>query len=126
MKELSETIFCFWRKFFGLINIMESPIRSAKIISENKERQPLFSKLISLNLDEKNVFKFEEAEIPTDLTIEEVIFPLKNLNLTEENLSFIFDFTKDKIISSIEKEIYEFPMIKMYYTIPNSSFINRY
>jgi hypothetical protein len=105
---------------------MESPIRSAKIISENKERQPLFSKLISLNLDEKNVFKFEEEEIPTDLTIEEVIFPLKNLNLTEENLSFIFDFTKDKIISFIEKEIYEFPMIKMYYTIPNSSFINRY
>ena len=85
---------------------MESPIRSAKIISENKERQPLFSKLISLNLDEKNVFKFEEAEIPTDLTIEEVIFPLKNLNLTEENPSFIFDFTKGKIISFIEKEIF--------------------
>jgi hypothetical protein len=85
---------------------MESPIRSAKIISENKERQPLFSKLISLNLDEKNVFKFKEAEMPTDLTIEEVIFPLKYLNLTEENPSFIFDFTKDKIISFIEKEIF--------------------
>ena len=47
------------------------------------------------------------------------------VNILSSFFFFRIDFTKDKIISSIEKEIYEFPMIKMYYTIPNSSFINR-
>jgi hypothetical protein len=154
MKELCETIFCFWRKCRKQINTKEVPIESATMISKTKELQTLYSKLepISPNLKEKNVFKFKEAEMSTALTIEEAIFPLKYLNQTEANTSFNFDFTKDKIISFIEDEINsktlyknlinkngfdiyikesgsifnsEFPMIKMFYKIPKSSFINK-
>ena len=102
MKELCETIFCFWRKCCKQTNTKIVPIESGTMINKNKDQQTLYSKLVSPNLNEKNVFKFKEAEMSTALTIEEVIFPLKYLNITEANPSFNFDFTKDKIISFIE------------------------
>ena len=152
MKELCETIFCFWRKCCKQTNTKIVPIESGTMINKNKDQQTLYSKLVSPNLNEKDVFKFKEAEMSTALTIEEVIFPLKYLNLTEANPSFNFDFTKDKIISFIEDEINskdlynnlinkngfdiyikesgsifnsEIPMVKMYYKIPKSSFISK-
>ena len=121
------------------------------MIPKSKEQQELYTNLFSPSPvnKEKNVFKFNEAEMSTALTIEEIIFPLKYLNLAETNPSFHFTFTREKIMSFIEDEIKmnnsytslinnngfdiyiketgsifnsEFPMIKMYYKIPKSAF----
>ena len=125
---------------------------SSKMILNLKKKDIVYSKLSTPSPDEKNVYKFKESESSTILTIEEIIFPKKYLNNTELNPSFNFEFTKEKIISFIEDEIKlntgyvnlvnkngfdiyirksgsifntEFPMIKMYYTIPKSMFIKK-
>ena len=124
------------------------------MIPKSKEQQELYTNLFSPSTvdKEKNVFKFSEAEMSTALTIEEIIFPLKYLNLAETNPSFHFTFTREKIMSFIEDEIKmnnsytslinsngfdiyikesgsifnsEFPMIKMYYKMPKSVFNNK-
>ena len=152
MKEICEQIFCFWRKCCKQLSEKAVSIESTKMISKNKEHQISYSKLISPNLNEKNVFNFKETEMSNALTIEEVIFPLKYLNPTEASPSFHFEFTKDKILSFIEDEIKfnnsykslinkngfdiyikesgsifnsEFPMIKMFYKIPKSNFTSK-
>jgi hypothetical protein len=151
MKEICENIFCFWRKWCNKSHIKEVSIESTKMIPKSKEQQELYTNLFSPSTvdKEKNVFKFNEAEMSTALTIEEIIFPLKYLNLAETNPSFHFTFTREKIMSFIEDEIKnknsytslinnngfdiyikesgsifnsEFPMIKMYYKIPKSAF----
>jgi hypothetical protein len=151
MKEICENIFCFWRKWCNKSNTKEVSIESTKMIPKSKEQQELYTNLFSPSPvnKEKNVFKFSEAEMSTALTIEEIIFPLKYLNLAETNPSFHFTFTREKIMSFIEDEIKnknsytslinnngfdiyikesgsifnsEFPMIKMYYKIPKSAF----
>ena len=151
MKEICENIFCFWRKWCNKSNNKEVSIESTKMIPKSKEQQELYTNLFSPSPvnKEKNVFKFSEAEMSTALTIEEIIFPLKYLNLAETNPSFHFTFTREKIISFIEDEIKmnnsytslintngfdiyikesgsifnsEFPMIKMYYKMPKSVF----
>jgi hypothetical protein len=151
MKEICENIFCFLRKWCNKSNTKEVSIESTKMIPKSKEQQELYTNLFSPSPvnKEKNVFKFSEAEMSTALTIEEIIFPLKYLNLAETNPSFHFTFTREKIISFIEDEIKnknsytslinnngfdiyiketgsifnsEFPMIKMYYKIPKSVF----
>ena len=154
MKDLYETIFCFWKKWCKQQQQQKKPdnnvpIESTKMILQTKERQILYSKLSSPSVEEKNVFKFKESEMSTALTIEEIIFPKNYLNSTEENPNFNFEFTKEKILSFIEDEIKQkdlyvnlvnkngfdiyikengsifndkFPMIKMFYKIPKSSF----
>ena len=151
MKEICENIFCFWRKWCNKNNTKEVSIESTRMIPKSKEQQELYTNLFSPSTvdKEKNVFKFSEAEMSTALTIEEIIFPLKYLNLAETNPSFHFTFTKEKIMSFIEDEIKmnnsytslinsngfdiyikesgsifnsEFPMIKMYYKMPKSVF----
>ena len=151
MKEICENIFCFWRKWCKKSHTKEVSIESTRMIPKSKEQQELYTNLFSPSTvdKEKNVFKFSEAEMSTALTIEEIIFPLKYLNLAETNPSFHFTFTREKIMSFIEDEIKmnnsytslinnngfdiyiketgsifnsEFPMIKMYYKIPKSAF----
>ena len=107
MKEICENIFCFWRKWCNKSNTKEVSIESTKMIPKSKEQQELYTNLFSPSTvdKEKNVFKFSEAEMSTALTIEEIIFPLKYLNLAETNPSFHFTFTREKIMSFIEDEI---------------------
>ena len=154
MKELCEKIFCFWQKWCKEKSSIRRAvsIESSKMIPQTKERKILYSELSNPSPDEKNVFKFKESEMSTVLTIEELIFPKKYLNSTEESPNFTFEFTKENILSFIEDEIKqkepyeslvnkdgfdiyikksgsifnsEFPMIKMFYKIPKTTFIKK-
>ena len=152
MKDLCETIFCFWKKWCKETKPKVIPIESTKNIPHNKENEISYTKLtLSPNSpNERNVLKFKESEMTSIITIEEEsVFPKKYLNSIEENPNFHFEFTKEKIIAYIEDEIKqkdkysnlvnkdgfdiyikesgsifntEFPMIKMYYKIEKSVF----
>ena len=150
MKEICENIFCFWRKWCKKNKDSEVTIESTKLL--NKDKQSDYSNIISSQQIESKTFNPNkpQLELSTALPIEEdLVFPLKYLNDTETNPSFKFEFTKEKIISFIEGEINDkrnykslvnkngfdiyiresgsifssnFPMIKMFYTIPKTSF----
>ena len=152
MKDLCETIFCFWKKWCKQTKPKIIPIESTKILPQNKENEISYKKLeLAPNSPNENrVLKYKEYEMASIITIEEEsIFPKKYLNSIEENPNFGFEFTKEKIISLIEDEIKqnnsyislvnkdgfdiyikesgsifnkEFPMIKMYYKIEKSVF----
>ena len=102
-------------------------------------------------LKEKKEIEMSTA-LPLEEEKEEQIFPQKYLNITETSPNFKFNFTKEKMKSFIEElindkksftplinkngfDIYvnesgsifssNYPMIKMYYTIPKSSFTRK-
>ena len=154
MKEICENIFCFWRKWCKKIDDSLVSIESTKML-ENLNEKENYSNITSTQQIGNTTFKLKgpELEMSTALPLaEDIVFPLKYLNATETNKSFNFEFTKEKIISFIEEQINdkssytslvnkngfdiyinksgsifnsEFPMIKMFYEIPKSSFTRK-
>ena len=155
MKEICENIFCFWRKWCKKKDNNYVSIESSNLINNEKKEDIYSTINHSQHIENTsfNEKKKEIIEMSTALTIEEdFIFPLKYLNDTETNENFKFDFSKEKILSFIEEQINDnknfaslvnkdgfdiyinksgsifcsdFPMIKMFYKIPKSSFTRK-
>ena len=155
MKEICETLFCFWRKCCKFGNKKTSQVEYTKMLPKIREKRKTNTEFFSQTSKENLTFKFKEGDkSTTKLTIveEEIVFPLKYLNLFESEPNFKFEFTKKNIITFFESEINdtteyktlinkdgfdiyikesgsvfssEFPMIKMFYKIPKSKFIKK-
>ena len=155
MKEICETLFCFWRKCCKFGNKKTSQVEYTKMLPKIREKRKTNTEFFSQPSKENLTFKFKEGDkSTTKLTIveEEIVFPNKYLNLFESEPNFKFEFTKKNIISFFESEINdtteyktlinkdgfdiyikesgsvfssEFPMIKMFYKIPKSKFIKK-
>ena len=155
MKEICETLFCFWRKCFKFENKKANQIEYTKMFPKIREKNKNNSVFFSEQPKKENTLKFKEKEISTTkLTIieEEIIFPQKYLNSAELDSNFKFEFTRKNLINFIESEIKDtteyktlinkdgfdiyikesgsifssgFPMIKMFYKIPKSKFTNK-
>ena len=153
MKDICERFFCFWRNWCKKSSESLVSIESSKLLEKEKEKEQ-YSNITSTQQIENTTFKAKsEIEMSTALPLEEdSIFPQRYLNITESSPNFKFNFTKEKMISFIEElindkksftplinkngfDIYvnesgsifnsQFPMIKMYYTIPKSSFTRK-
>lgn len=150
MKEICENIFCFWRKWCQKKNNSLVSIETTKLINDNKNEYSNINPSQQIGNSTFINNQKSEIEMSTALSLEEdIIFPIKYLNETETNPNFKFTFTKDKIVSYIEELIkdnssfkslvnkngfdiyinesgsifnYNFPMIKMFYKIPKTSF----
>ena len=150
MKVICENIFCFWRKWCQKKNNSLVSIETTKLINDNKNEYSNINPSQQIGNSTFINNQKSEIEMSTALSLEEdIIFPIKYLNETETNPNFKFTFTKDKIVSYIEELIkdnssfkslvnkngfdiyinesgsifnYNFPMIKMFYKIPKTSF----
>ena len=155
MKEICETLFCFWKKCFKFENKKIVQVEYTKMVPKLHERKKKNTEFFSPDKKDISTLKFKETDLlSTKLAIEEeeIVFPQKYLNSIESEPNFKFEFTKKNIISFIEQEINDkinytslinkdgfdiyikesgsifcskFPMIKMYYEIPKSKFINK-
>ena len=149
-REICENIFCFWRKWCQKKNNSLVSIETTKLINDNKNEYSNINPSQQIGNSTFINNQKSEIEMSTALSLEEdIIFPIKYLNETETNPNFKFTFTKDKIVSYIEELIkdnssfkslvnkngfdiyinesgsifnYNFPMIKMFYKIPKTSF----
>ena len=151
MKDLCERFFCFWRNWCKRPKESLVSIESSKLIENQKEAEQYSTITSSQQIENTNFNEKKEIEMSTALPLEEEnsIFPQKYMNLTETSPDFKSIFTKEKMIKFIEDlindktsftplinkngfDIYikesgsifssQFPMIKMYYKIPKSSF----
>ena len=151
MKDLCERFFCFWRNWCKRPKESLVSIESSKLIDNQKEAEQYSNITASQQIENTNFNEKKEIEMSTALPLEEEnsIFPQKYMNLTETSPDFKSIFTKEKMIKFIEDlindktsftplinkngfDIYikesgsifssQFPMIKMYYKIPKSSF----
>ena len=151
MKDLCERFFCFWRNWCKRPKESLVSIESSKLIDNQKEAEQYSTITSSQQIENTNFNEKKEIEMSTALPLEEEnsIFPQKYMNLTETSPDFKSIFTKEKMIKFIEDlindktsftplinkngfDIYikesgsifssQFPMIKMYYKIPKSSF----
>ena len=151
MKDLCERFFCFWRNWCKRPKESLVSIESSKLIDNQKEAEHYSTITSSQQIENTNFNEKKEIEMSTALPLEEEnsIFPQKYMNLTETSPDFKSIFTKEKMIKFIEDlindktsftplinkngfDIYikesgsifssQFPMIKMYYKIPKSSF----
>ena len=109
MKEICETLFCFWRECFKLGKKKTSQIEYTKLYPKIKEKKIINnSEFFSSQKNESNTLNFKEREDSnTKLAIieEEIVFPPKYLNLIESDPNFKFEFFKKNIITFIESEI---------------------
>ena len=151
MKDICEKFFCFWRKWCKKPSESLVSIESTKLLLEKQRENERYSNINSKQqIENTNFNEKKEIEMTTALPLEEdSVFPQRYLNLTETSPNFKFSFTKEKMINFIEElindktnftplinkngfDIYvkesgsifssQFPMIKMYYTIPKSAF----
>ena len=151
MKDLCERFFCFWRNWCKRPKESLVSIESSKLIENQKEAEQYSNITASQQIENTTFNEKKEIEMSTALPLEEEnsIFPQKYMNLTETSPDFKSIFTKEKMIKFIEDlindktsftplinkngfDIYikesgsifssQFPMIKMYYKIPKSSF----
>jgi hypothetical protein len=151
MKDLCERFFCFWRNWCKRPKESLVSIESSKLIENQKEAEQYSNITSSQQIENTTFNEKKEIEMSTALPLEEdnTIFPQKYMNLTETSAEFKSIFTKEKMIKFIEElindktsftplinkngfDIYikesgsifssQFPMIKMYYKIPKSSF----
>ena len=151
MKDLCERFFCFWRNWCKRPKESLVSIESSKLIDNQKEAEQYSTITSSQQIENTTFNEKKEIEMSTALPLEEenTIFPQKYMNLTETSPDFKSIFTKEKMIKFIEDlindktsftplinkngfDIYikesgsifssQFPMIKMYYKIPKSSF----
>jgi len=151
MKEICETLFCFWLKCFKF-GTKKVQVEYTKMLPKVHERKKIKTEFFT-NLEKNHsTLKYKESdELATKLSIveEEIIFPTKYLNLNESDFNFKFEFTKKNIINFIETEINdkteykplvnkegfdlyikesgsifssEIPMIKMFYKLPKTKF----
>ena len=153
MKDICERFFCFWRNWCKKSNESSVSIESTKLLDNQKECDQ-YSNIISKPLIENTTLK-KRTEIEMSIALpltEEIVFPKKYLNDNETKENFKFDFTRKRILAYIEElvndkisfkplinqngfDIYinesgsifssSYPMIKMYYKIPKSSFISK-
>ena len=130
MKEICETLFCFWKKCFKLESKKSNQVEYTKMLPKIRAKSRKHKEIFASPPSEKNTLKFKEAESNTKLSIleedsntklsiveEEIIFPLKYLNTTELNTNFKFEFSKKNLIEFIESEIKD--------TIQYKSLINK-
>ena len=152
MKEICETLFCFWRKCCKFGGKKAGQVEYTKMLPKIREKKKTNTEFFSQPSKENLTLKFKEGDkSTTKLTIveEEIVFPLKYLNLFESEPSFKFEFTKKNIITFFESEINdtteyktlinkdgfdiyikesgsvfssEIPMIKMFYKLPKTKF----
>ena len=151
MKDLCERFFFFCRNWCKRPKESLVSIESSKLIDNQKEAEQYSTITSSQQIENTNFNEKKEIEMSTALPLEEEnsIFPQKYMNLTETSPDFKSIFTKEKMIKFIEDlindktsftplinkngfDIYikesgsifssQFPMIKMYYKIPKSSF----
>ena len=151
MKYLCERFFCFWRNWCKRPEESLVSIESSKLIENQKEAEQYSNITSSQRIENTTFNEKKEIEMSTALPLEEenTIFPQKYMNVTETSPDFKSIFTKEKMIKFIEElindktsftplinkngfDIYikesgsifssQFPMIKMYYKIPKSSF----
>ena len=150
MKYLCERFFCFWRNWCKKPSESLVSIESTKLLEKQRENEQYSNINSKQQIENTNFNEKKEIEMTTALPLEEdSVFPQKFLNLTESSPNFKFSFTKEKMINFIEElindktnftplinkngfDIYvkesgsifssQFPMIKMYYTIPKSAF----
>ena len=150
MKYLCERFFCFWRNWCKKPSESLVSIESTKLLENQRENEQYSNINSKQQIENTNFNEKKEIEMTTALPLEEdSVFPQKFLNLTESSPNFKFSFTKEKMINFIEElindktnftplinkngfDIYvkesgsifssQFPMIKMYYTIPKSAF----
>ena len=150
MKYLCERFFCFWRNWCKKPSESLVSIESTKLLEKQRENEQYSNINSKQQIENTNFNEKKEIEMTTALPLEEdSVFPQKFLNLTESSPNFKFNFTKEKMINFIEElindktnftplinkngfDIYvkesgsifssQFPMIKMYYTIPKSAF----
>ena len=151
MKYLCERFFCFWRNWCKRPEESLVSIESSKLIENQKEAEQYSNITSSQQIENTTFNEKKEIEMSTALPLEEenTIFPQKYMNVTETSPDFKSIFTKEKMIKFIEElindktsftplinkngfDIYikesgsifssQFPMIKMYYKIPKSSF----
>ena len=154
MKDLCERFFCFWRNWCKRPKESLVSIESSKLIENQKEAEQYSNITSSQQIENTTFNEKKEIEMSTALPLEEdnTIFPQKYMNLTETSAEFKSIFTKEKMIKFIEElindktsftplinkngfDIYiketgsifssQFPMIKMYYKIPKSSFTRK-
>ena len=153
MKYICESLFCFWRNWCKRSKETFVSIESTKLLDNQKESDQYSNITSKLSIENTNFKKRTEIEMSTALPLEDdIVFPKKYLNDNETSDNFKFEFTREKILSYIEElvndknnfkplinqngfDIYvkesgsifssEFPMIKMYYTIPKSSFTRK-
>ena len=154
MKDLCERFFCFWRNWCKRPKESLVSIESSKLIESQKEAEQYSNITSSQQIENTTFNEKKEIEMSTALPLEEdnTIFPQKYMNLTETSAEFKSIFTKEKMIKFIEElindktsftplinkngfDIYikeagsifssQFPMIKMYYKIPKSSFTRK-
>ena len=153
IKNICEKFFCFWRNWCKRSSEAFVSIESSKLLDKQKEIEQ-YSNITSTQQIENTTFNTKaEVEMSTALTLEEdSIFPQRYLNLVETSPNFKFIFTKEKMLTFIEELIndkksftplinkngfdiyikesgsifsYQFPMIKMYYSIPKSAFTRK-
>ena len=154
MKVICERFFCFWRNWCKKPKESLVSIESTKLLESQKEKEQYSNITSSQQIENTTFNKKAELELSTALPLEEEegIFPSRYLNSIEKSPNFKFEFTKEKMISFIENlindnksfkpfinqngfDIYvnesgsifssSFPMIKMYYKIPKSSFTRK-
>ena len=151
MKEICETLFCFWLKCFKF-GTKKVQVEYTKMLPKVHERKKIKTEFFTPLEKNHSTLKYKETdELATKLSIveEEIIFPTKYLNLNESDFNFKFEFTKKNIINFIETEINdkteykplvnkegfdlyikesgsifssEIPMIKMFYKLPKTKF----
>jgi hypothetical protein len=151
MKEICETLFCFWLKCFKF-GTKKVQVEYTKMLPKVHERKKIKTEFFTPLEKNHSTLKYKESdELATKLSIveEEIIFPTKYLNLNESDFNFKFEFTKKNIINFIETEINdkteykplvnkegfdlyikesgsifssEIPMIKMFYKLPKTKF----
>ena len=153
MKDICERFFCFWRDWCKKSSESLVSIESSKLLEKEKEKEQ-YSNINSTQQIENTTFRAQsEIEMSTALPLEEdSIFPSRYLNTAELSPNFKFNFTKEKMKSFIEElindkksftplinkngfDIYvnesgsifssNYPMIKMYYSIPKSNFTRK-
>ena len=150
MKEICETLFCFWLKCFKF-GTKKVQVEYTKMLPKVHERKTIKTEFFTPLEKNNSPLRFKETdELATKLIVEEeIIFPTKYLNLYESDFNFKFEFTKKNIINFIETEINdkteykplvnkegfdiyikesgsifssEIPMIKMFYKLPKTKF----
>jgi hypothetical protein len=151
MRNICQKFFCFWKDWCKRSSESLVSIESSKLIEKNKEIEQYSNITPSQQIENTTLKEKVEIEMSTALPLEEedAIFPKRYLNTNETSPNFKFNFTKEKMKEFIEElindkksfkplinkngfDIYvnesgsifssQYPMIKMYYSIPKSSF----
>ena len=151
MGDICESIYYYFLKCFRSENKKENQVEYTKMLPKIRVNSRKSKSSFVSSLNEENTLKFKDSDSNIKLSIveEKIIFSSEYLNSTESDSNFKFEFTKKNLIEFFETEIKdtdkykllvnknefdiyikesgsifssEFPMIKMFYKIPKSTF----